>query len=163
MAKQKNTLHPEADEWNMFCGRLDTRGPEDTLSFNSSLPCDSRVSCLSQTLEVVLVLGLPAGLLGVHSSGRLCTSERTSTSVEQQSPAASQGFTLSSLSTQAKMKSLFAWLLKKKRELSLAGASLWCPTGTTLKSLWNRVYLSLAYWLNYCVNCECTECDMEPF
>lgn len=47
----------------------------------------------------------------------LCRSERTFTLVEQ-SPAAGRGFTLSSLSTQAKMKSLFVWLLKKERALT---------------------------------------------
>lgn len=63
---------------------MDAPSPEDSLSFSWSAPRDSRVSCLLPgTLEAVLVLGLPAGLLGVHGSTRLCRSERTFALAEQ--------------------------------------------------------------------------------
>lgn len=58
-------------EWDVCGRRPDTKGSEDTLSFSLS-PRDSRVSCLSQRVEVVLVLSFLQARWG--STAALCCS-----------------------------------------------------------------------------------------
>lgn len=123
--------------------RPDTKGSEDTLSFSLS-PCDSRVSCLSQRVEVVLVLSFLQARWG--STATLCCSalKKTFTLVQQSppNPPPRGGFALSTLSTQDEVTVCLASKVKK-RVLTWWSLSFVSP-GQTLKALLEFLTLSVA-------------------
>lgn len=127
----------------------DTKGSEDTLSFSLS-PCDSRVSCLSQRVEVVLVLGFLQAQWG--STAALCCSalKKTFALVEQSLPLPPNwGVYPQHFINTRWSHCLFGFQGKKKRVLTWWSLSF-VSSGQTLKAILNFICSA-----TYRVHCRC--------